>query len=61
MNGENSPLICAYILEMKSKSTYMKFENLTEFPLQVEIEANSTQDIYDMNFTRFAQPQQATR
>ena len=30
---------------------YMNFEILTEFPLQVEIEAYKIQDIYDMNYS----------
>ena len=36
-------------------------KNLTEFPLQVEIEAYNIQDIYDMNLKRLAQPQHTTR
>ena len=39
----------------------MNFEILTEFPLQVEIEAYKIQDIYDKNFTRLAQPRQTTK
>ena len=39
----------------------MNFEILTEFPLQVEIEAYNIQDIYVIGtLTWLAQPQQAT-
>ena len=56
-----SPLYVHIILNEYQEHIYIELEILTEFPLQVEIEAYNTRDIYNMNFTRLAQPQQATR
>ena len=46
MSRENSPLICAYKIFMNTKYTYIYLKLLTEFSLQVEIEAYKIQDIY---------------
>ena len=45
---------------MNTKYTYIYLKLLTEFSLQVEIEAYKIQDIYDMNFNKISttsQPQ----
>ena len=50
MSRENSPLICAYkFARIPRAHIYLRI--LTEFSLQVEIEAYKIQDIYDMNFS----------
>ena len=39
------------LIFMNTKYTYVYLKLLTEFSLQVEIEAYKIQDIYDMNFS----------
>ena len=60
MSRENSPLICAYKIFMNTKYTYIYLKLLTEFSLQVEIEAYRIQDIYDMNFSMVSTTSQPT-
>ena len=46
ISRENSPLICAYKFEWRPSAHIYELEILTEFPLQVDIEAHKYTKLY---------------
>ena len=62
MSKKNSPLICAYKFEWIPRAhIYENWQFWQSFPYKWKSRKYNTRYIYDMNLTKLAQPQQATR